>query len=54
MKPQRPQRNTLNTPEVHSSLGPVLLENLYEEAMEHELKNCAEFSVVNFDMTKKK
>ena len=25
--------------EVHSSLGPVLLENLYEEAMEHELKS---------------
>ncbi len=25
--------------EVHSSLGPGLLENLYEEAMEHELKS---------------
>jgi GxxExxY protein len=24
---------------VHSSLGPGLLENLYEEAMEHELKS---------------
>ena len=27
------------TIEVHSSLGPGLLENLYEEAMEHELKS---------------
>jgi len=25
--------------EVHSSLGPGLMENLYEEAMEHELKS---------------
>ena len=25
--------------EVHSLLGPGLLENLYEEAMEHELKS---------------
>ena len=25
--------------EIHSSLGPGLLENLYEEAMEHELKS---------------
>ena len=25
--------------EVHSSLGPGLLENLYEEALEHELKS---------------
>ena len=25
--------------EVHSSLGPGLLENFYEEAMEHELKS---------------
>jgi GxxExxY protein len=56
MKPQRTQRNTLNTLkeypfkeitekiiscaiEVHSLLGPGLLENLYEEAMEYELKS---------------